>query len=840
MRPTSSAAPAREGDGAGVAWPAGVTPLTDRHRAHLRTSGLSDAIITERGYLSAAPAGLTGLEGRFTKAQRRPGIVYPVHLLGHLEQHDPAEPWKAAHHWELRPDQPRNRNGKPAKYERPQGVPQVPDVLPRDRRHLTDPSVPLYITEGVKKADALADLGLTVVCLPGVYGYRTRSATDGAVTHPSLRDEVAWEGRRVVLAFDADRASNRQVAQALRRLANLIAGWGADVHLVHLPQHGDTKTGIDDHLAAFEVGDRLAQLHAITHPYVDGGALPPEKLGEHPETGAEIRNPSGYQGAGAGHITYTDARTRTPRVIYTGTVAVTETGRTLEGEERLTVRFTVGKGRTSTVTAPRSELVRARGVLDHLGAAGANVHDGNARDVARYLGEFASLNADALPRRTFTERLGVTPDGIIGPGWCVGSPATYTGPPMRLRVKGDRAAWAAGLREIGTWEPGAWLARVVVALTAAAPHLAQLGMLRNPVIGIGAPSNSGKGTLATYALSLYADPAHPLKVGAIRTRTTALLQVVTQLNGLPVWIDEAHQLDERTLTDGVYAFANRQTYTRGGKDGTARGGDPLEGFMLLTGEGLTDLTTTGTRNRVLIIDGTRHWPLGRKDAPERALTLERAAREGAGAGGQTVTSHLWEHRSSWAGEVHDLAERLVNVSPAWNIAAAAAEVTLRHAREALGLDADPAADGLAGVMLHALTEGWAEVDPAREAFERVRDLVNSARMVDGTAVSRDGGDLARVVSTVHGRVWAVRATAPDVEEALKRYGGPRVVGLAWRERGYVVAGAGGRSTIAAKLGANNAVRCYAFPEAMFTADADPDAAVPDGITTARDASRAPN
>ena len=811
------------GDGRAVTYPPGITALTDKHREHLRTSGLSDDIIATRGYLSAAPVGVGAIDGRFTKAQRRPGIVYPVHALGHVEPHDPAEPWRAANHWELRPDQPRERNGKPAKYERPQGVALVPDVLPRDRPKLGDPSVPVYITEGVKKADALADLDLLTICLPGVYGYRTRNAKDGAVTHPGLRDEVAWQGRRAVLAFDADRETNRQVAQALRRLARLLAGWGADVHIVHIPQHGDTKAGIDDHLAAFEPHERLAQLDAITSPYMDGGGLPPEKLGAHPETGAEVRNPSGYTGATAGSITYTDQRTGSPRVIYTGDLAVTETGCTLEGEERLTVRFTVGKGRTATVTAPRTDLVRARGVLDHLGGAGANVHDGNARDVARYIGEFASLNADALPRRTFTERLGVTNTGIIGPAWHVGEPATYVGKPLRLTVRGDRAVYLEALRGLGRWEPGAWLPRVMLGLAAASPHFDQLDAPRNPVVGIGAGSNIGKGTLTRFVISLYAYPAHPMAITGIRTRTTAVLQALDQLNGLPMWIDEAHMLDERTLTDGVYAFANRQTYARGGRDGVARGGDPLRGCMLLTGEGLAELTTTGARNRVLIVDGERHPPLGSRSAPDRVRLLDRAVSDAPGSVGQAFTAHLWERRADWVREVRMLADHLVSEAPAWALPAAAAEVSLRYLRDALGLEPDPVAEGLSAVMLAVVAEGWREVDPAREAFDRIRDVVLAARQSDRLRLGRDGSALARLVLHGEREVWAVRATAPEVEDVLKRYGGARVVAPIWRRRGYIVAGPDGRSQVAAKLvHGEPVIRCYAFPADVFEGDADGD------------------
>jgi hypothetical protein len=535
---------------------------------------------------------------------------------------------------------------------------------------------------------------------------------------------------------------------------------------------------------------------------------------------APLRLPPGYH-LGDGCLTYATEGTR-PRVVYAGHLEVTATGRTLEGEERLTVAFDVGAARR-TVTAPRGALVRARGVLDYLGAAGANVHDANARDVGRYLSEYSALNADALPRLTLSERLGITPGGIIGPGWQVGEHVTYAGPELHaLRIRSDRGAYLDGLRALASWEPSTWLPRAVLGLVAASPHLEHLHLIRNPVLGIGAPSNIGKGTAVAFAFGLYAEPAHPLAIQGIRTRTTALLQVFAQANGLPVWIDEAHKLDEHALVDGVYAFANRQTYARGGREGTARGGDPLRGALILTGEGLAELTATGARNRVLIVDGLRHYPLGRDEAPERVTALEHARAHGAGTVGRAATGHLWEHRATWTRDVHQLAGHLTSDAPTWHLAAAAAEVTIRYLYDALDLPADPGAEGLAQRMIAATTEGWHEVDPAREAFERVRDLVIAARATDGTRRARDGSALGRVVGTEDGTAtWAVRSTAPEVEDVLKRYGGARVVAPLWKQRGYVRPDAQGKATRPAKLEAGEpAVRCYLFPIDLFDADQD--------------------
>ena len=50
------------------------------------------------------------------------------------------------------------------------------DCPPRCRPGLADPAVPLWITEGQKKADALASRGLCAIALLGVWNWRGTNA----------------------------------------------------------------------------------------------------------------------------------------------------------------------------------------------------------------------------------------------------------------------------------------------------------------------------------------------------------------------------------------------------------------------------------------------------------------------------------------------------------------------------------------------------------------------------------------------------------------------------------------------------------------------------------------
>jgi hypothetical protein len=165
-----------------------------------------------------------------------------------------------------RPDVPRqHKDGKVIKYEIPKGAFVRLDCPPRCHPRLGDPSVPLWITEGQKKADSLASRGAVVLCLLGVWNFMGTN-TFGGRTLLADFDYVAWNTREVRLVFDSDVTSKRSVRQALDRLSEHLTRKGAKVGVVTLPPLNGNKCGVDDFLVA---GHTLRDLEALIH------ALPP-------------------------------------------------------------------------------------------------------------------------------------------------------------------------------------------------------------------------------------------------------------------------------------------------------------------------------------------------------------------------------------------------------------------------------------------------------------------------------------------------------------------------------------------------------------------------------------
>src|SRR5439155_1756313 len=127
--------------------------------------GISDAVIRARGYRTITHAAELEPMG-FSPAQRLvPGLLLPIWTVDGSNGL-----------YVYRPDTPRqkrDRNGVPKvhKYELPPGSDVQLDCPPTCRPQLANPAVPLWITEGQKKADALVSCGLCAVALLGVWNF---------------------------------------------------------------------------------------------------------------------------------------------------------------------------------------------------------------------------------------------------------------------------------------------------------------------------------------------------------------------------------------------------------------------------------------------------------------------------------------------------------------------------------------------------------------------------------------------------------------------------------------------------------------------------------------------
>jgi hypothetical protein len=224
--------------------------LSEQHRQLLTERGITAQVAAARGYETLTMPGFLRQQGfPLAASTLTPGLLIPVHDVHGSRAF-----------YQYRPDKPRTRNGKPAKYELPTRARLVIDVPPQVNGRLADPSHPLWITESPLKADAAVSAGLVCIATFGVWGWRGSNARGGKTALADW-EWVALNDRDVYLAPDSDVAANPDVANAVARLGALLAGRGATVHYVFIPAPADgRKVGLDDYLAAGGTVQTLLEL----------------------------------------------------------------------------------------------------------------------------------------------------------------------------------------------------------------------------------------------------------------------------------------------------------------------------------------------------------------------------------------------------------------------------------------------------------------------------------------------------------------------------------------------------------------------------------------------------
>ncbi|MDA1175069.1 MAG: DUF3854 domain-containing protein [Chloroflexi bacterium] len=228
--------------------------------ATLRASGITNEVVTERGYRSITVRRDLLQLGFSARQVRVPALLVPLH-----DVHGQVAGYAA------RPREPRVIDGRILKYEEPKGSAKRLDVPPRCRASLGDPSVTLYVTEGAKKADALASVGACAVNISGVWAWRGTNEYGGKLALSDW-DSIALNERLIRIAFDSDVITKPLVRLALVRLKHFLESRGGVVEVVSLPPSDDhAKQGIDDFLAA---GHSLSDLEALASPDIPDDLTP--------------------------------------------------------------------------------------------------------------------------------------------------------------------------------------------------------------------------------------------------------------------------------------------------------------------------------------------------------------------------------------------------------------------------------------------------------------------------------------------------------------------------------------------------------------------------------------
>ncbi len=136
---------------------------------------------------------------------------------------------------------------------------------------LNHPELPIYFTEGAKKAGCLLSHGWIAISISGVWSGQQGK---GKKLHPSIAPFIV-PGRRIYTAFDSDILQNLNVEGALRQLGHLIKREKAEVFVCQWSL--DAGKGVDDYIVGggdFQtvVNDALAYSEWLKSLQADNGS----------------------------------------------------------------------------------------------------------------------------------------------------------------------------------------------------------------------------------------------------------------------------------------------------------------------------------------------------------------------------------------------------------------------------------------------------------------------------------------------------------------------------------------------------------------------------------------
>ena len=643
--------------------------LLPQHHAQLLASAISLEAATTRGYWSATTRrelrdlGFSDRQQQVIRAAARPEIPAAA-LIVPLWWTDPSKPVLC----QVRPDEPRrDSKGRVVKYETPRGAGAKLDVHPSMREALKAPDLPLLITEGIKKVDALATVGLCCVGLLGVDSWRGRNSL-GGVTALAEWNDVHLKGRSVQLCFDSDVTSKSDVYEALRRLKSFLESRKATVGVIYLPTgNSGQKVGPDDYLAAGNGRDDLL-------------ALATDRLREppRPEAHSGAKWQAGPYTMSAKGITYTKSTHEGPVDVPLTNFAARIAREVVEddGAESRGLFEIQGeiKGRHPSFQVTARSFGGLSWVTEHLGAEAIIWPGQTLRD---HTGVAIQLLSGDVERHTVFTHTGwrVVGDqalylhaaGAIGPGGPVQG--------IETRLEGGIAGYRLPDPPVGDELRAA--IRTSLSLLEVAPERIMwplLAQVYRAPLGptdfsgwLSGPTHAGKSELAALAQQHWGAGMHRLCLPANWSSTSNSLEGITFQakdallvidefvpNGSAVDVQRQHREAERLLR----AQGNIQSRQRMRADTTLRPPKPPRGTVLGTGEDVP--RGQSLRARLLIIE------VGPDDVDWTKLTVAQAAGTSrllasamAGYVGWLAPQHADEHQRLQA-RVRELRELAVH------------------------------------------------------------------------------------------------------------------------------------------------------------------------------------
>ncbi len=548
--------------------------LSTAHEELLMSSAIDPEIARERGYRTVTDPKVLVRLG-FTPQQRIvPTLLIPFHSVtgevGNVQS---------------RPDSPRIDKVKKrtVKYEFPARSRVMIDIHPRAAKHIGNPQIELFITEGIRKVDSLLSHGATcVIGLSGIWNFRGTNDSGGTTVLADW-ESIALKGRTVYIAFDSD-IIRPNLGHAEIRIRAFLESRGANVRTIRIPPtEAGQKQGADDFLAS---GKTLDDLMA----HVTTGAVAAQVKEEPMFDGI----PEGFRltEKGVFYVEIKEDDNGIPQEILkeiAGPLCVEALARDERGNAwGRVLKFRDPDGKLKTWVMPVEMLKgsgeEARGVLLSLGATLSPI------PARRPLLNQYLQSCRPKTRVRCVNRIGwskdhyVLPDKTFGPQSDEGVLFQSEDGPgdLDFTTSGTLEDWRQEVSRLCIGN-----SRLVfgVSVAFAGPLLEASGTDSGGFHLFG-PSSTGKTSVQRVAASVCGPPAY---LKSWRTTDNGLEGLLSRRNDGVLILDELGQLDPRIAGQSAYLIANGHAKSRAGRSGGLRHTATWRTVLLSSGE--VDLTT---------------------------------------------------------------------------------------------------------------------------------------------------------------------------------------------------------------------------------------------------------
>lgn len=222
--------------------------LQATHMKDLKKSGLSDATIQKAGFYSVDKE---ELKKKLKKKNLRVKSAYAIPYK------DGYERFRCFY---------ASTNSKKPKYRQLKGTPALPYITDDIIAIREKNNIPLWITEGEKKALCLTQHGCHAIGVSGVWNFKAGKNSTSSLEDKYLWEEIRninWKGRAVYLAFDADLWTNPQVRDALYELCFILLELKANIKIITWDI--SLGKGIDDYIVCWvkhreDIGKTISKL----------------------------------------------------------------------------------------------------------------------------------------------------------------------------------------------------------------------------------------------------------------------------------------------------------------------------------------------------------------------------------------------------------------------------------------------------------------------------------------------------------------------------------------------------------------------------------------------------